>query len=454
MKGAWVLTAIAMLATIGTGLLLAANGIPTPSAFTNHDQDAVLLKKEPAGSHQEPTQKLSSREVSRSGVTTVYINGITIYALSNTGQIIDEGIAGTDDSRVIQAALDATASGVVLIQDGTYTLTGPTVSHPKRGSICIDKSNIHLMGEGDATVLQSRTTNDEYAIVVNGQEFDHLENVTVSDLRIELGSPDQVQAGYGGIWLWYTDHCRIDNVSIVSHTGWTDEAISWEGIYLFSGEYNIVTNCIIEGIGGGDSMPEHEGNALNLQKSDNNIFDAVAISDCIHGIHVGYGRWEWDAHASNNNTFSNFTIDGSQKGIYINSESQDNRFVENSVVNSRQVGAHLESGASNNFMWCTYRNAPIGMLVSEGAIDTYIENCYFSSHSDSDLIDEGTGTVTSNNSYEAVRSLTSPCGFSIWTRTIERILMRWLSMCGPEDCGWEGAQSIPVIDSWLAGFTS
>ena len=124
------------------------------------------------------------------GATAVYIDSAAIYALNGTGQIIEKGIARTDDGRVIQVAIDATTNGTVLLQAGIHTLTDPTVSHPKRGNICIDRSNIVLRGEGDATVLRSRSTNDEYAIVVNGLRSDRFENVTVSDLHIETGSSE------------------------------------------------------------------------------------------------------------------------------------------------------------------------------------------------------------------------------------------------------------------------
>lgn len=166
------------------------------------------------------------------------------------------------------------------------------------------------------------------------------------------------------------------------------------------GDYNLIFNCKIEGVGGGNDIPWHEGNALNLQNSHHNTFNNIAITDCIHGVRVGYARWGSNVHASNNNMFSNIIINGSRKGIYIRSESRDNRFINNSAINSKQVGAHLESGAFNNFLWCTYRNATVGMLVGPDATDTCIKNCYFGSLSDGDLIDEGMNTVASNNSYE------------------------------------------------------
>lgn len=346
------------------------------------------------------SQESSSVKTDLSGATLVCINSTTVYALSDTGRVLETGVAGTDDGRVIQAAVDATTNGTVLLREGVYTLAGPTVSHPRRGNICIDKSNIHLKGEGDTTILRSRSTNDEYAIVANGQEFNHIENVTISDLRIEMGSLEQIQAGYGGIWLWYADRCHIDNVSIVNSVGWADECISWEGIYLFSGNYSHVTNCNIKGLGGGSNIPWHEGNALNLQNAHHNSFDAVSITDCIYGIHVGYDDSELKAHArSNDNTFTNITIDGNRYGIYVRSESQNNQFINNIVTNSERVGALLESGIADSFVGCTFHSAPAGVLVCAKAVDTRIENCNFGAHSHKDLIDGGSGTVIQNSSY-------------------------------------------------------
>ena len=62
----------------------------------------------------------------------VYISGTTIYARKSDGSIINSGVAGTNDSTVIQAAFDfggTTASKtptVVLFKPGLYKETGTT----------------------------------------------------------------------------------------------------------------------------------------------------------------------------------------------------------------------------------------------------------------------------------------------------------------------------------------
>ncbi len=63
----------------------------------------------------------------------VYIDGTTILAENGNGQIISDGTAGIDDSKVIQAAVKAVSNGTVVIQAGTYALNSPIevgVSNP------------------------------------------------------------------------------------------------------------------------------------------------------------------------------------------------------------------------------------------------------------------------------------------------------------------------------------
>ncbi|NMA09933.1 MAG: carbohydrate-binding protein [Methanomicrobiales archaeon] len=63
----------------------------------------------------------------------VYIDDTKVLAEGSDGQIISDGTAGIDDSKVIQAAMKAVSNGSVVIQAGTYALNSPVevrVSNP------------------------------------------------------------------------------------------------------------------------------------------------------------------------------------------------------------------------------------------------------------------------------------------------------------------------------------
>lgn len=52
----------------------------------------------------------------------VYIDGTVVRAIDKEGNTIRRGVAGTDDSAVIQAAIDSVTAGKVYIDSGTYNL--------------------------------------------------------------------------------------------------------------------------------------------------------------------------------------------------------------------------------------------------------------------------------------------------------------------------------------------
>ncbi len=76
----------------------------------------------------------------------VYIDGTSIKAVSNIGTVISSGTTGTDDTTVIQAAIDVSATNYdILVRNGTYAITTPLLFH--------DKDHVTLRGEGPGTRL-------------------------------------------------------------------------------------------------------------------------------------------------------------------------------------------------------------------------------------------------------------------------------------------------------------
>ena len=82
----------------------------------------------------------------------VFIEGSGVFATDGNGAMISQGTAGTDDSIVIQSAIDR--GGHVVLRKGTYILSTPLIL----------RSSLTLSGEGWETVLKIRDDADINAI--------------------------------------------------------------------------------------------------------------------------------------------------------------------------------------------------------------------------------------------------------------------------------------------------
>jgi hypothetical protein len=327
-------------AIIGSLIIVAATLMQTvPIAHTEPKIQSEPTTEPPVEESISPEPVSYQRSSTQIYDASVYIDGSQVIAKKRNGQIICSGTKGTDDGKVIQAAVDSTDGGTVLIKAGTYILKKPI---RKRGCICIDKADIHLMGEGDDTVLRIVSLNDEYAICVYGWEQVHPTNVLISDLCIESAEG----GGYGGIWLFYADNCRIDHVRVRN----TDpqSIIAQEGVYI-EGDNNIITNCSFSGL---------KAHAINIQgaatdhepRHRNNTVTGCVIKDCYIGVKVGYQRGAHD------NTFTDITIEGCWQGISVRAGANNNQFEDIDIVNTKTDAIRLAEGfPSNN----TFKNISI-----------------------------------------------------------------------------------------------
>ena len=110
-----------------------------------------------------------------------------------------KGDGHTDDSRALQAALDAArmaGGGVVFLPAGTYAVAPPGASgrRPTLQSLTIG-SNVWLRGDGPATVLKVKDGVGSYRALFSNHPTPAIavENVVISDLRV-----DQNCAASGG----------------------------------------------------------------------------------------------------------------------------------------------------------------------------------------------------------------------------------------------------------------
>ncbi len=83
----------------------------------------------------------------------VYIDGTVVYAVDKEGNVIKRGVAGTDDTTVIQAAIDSAET--TLITSGTFTIT-TTLKLTHKSLIGVGRSSTVLQASADCSVIQAQ----------------------------------------------------------------------------------------------------------------------------------------------------------------------------------------------------------------------------------------------------------------------------------------------------------
>jgi len=163
----------------------------------------------PALAAQNPEASQGSYDIA------VYISGTDILAEDSNGQVISSGVAGTDDSRVIQTAVNAISDGTILLQAGTYTLSDSAevrVSNPEMGSLAVtstpSEARIYLDGAdtGEATPYTFTGISPgvhNVSVELSGYTTPEPQTVTVTaggeataNIALEAEEPSDVQKPY------------------------------------------------------------------------------------------------------------------------------------------------------------------------------------------------------------------------------------------------------------------
>jgi len=163
----------------------------------------------PALAAQNPEASQGSYDIA------VYISGTDILAEDSNGQVISSGVAGTDDSRVIQTAVNAISDGTILLQAGTYTLSDSAevrVSNPEMGSLTVistpSEARIYLDGADTGKATPYTFTGispgvHNVSVKLSGYTTPEPQTVTVTaggeataDLVLEAEEPSDVQKPY------------------------------------------------------------------------------------------------------------------------------------------------------------------------------------------------------------------------------------------------------------------
>lgn len=310
----------------------------------------------------------------------VYIDGTTIFAITNEGNIIKKGIAGTDDAAVIQTALNYLSTGGMLLLDGEYTTTTTIYPHsnttielsgPKTGITLASGNNIDVIKNYNYT-----TTDNNIHIIGNGGYVD--------------GNRSVVTGYSNGIHLRNSSNCSVIGVC-VNNVIWC--SIMFEKCSKVRATSNFVYNCY--------------GHSLICAQTDDcaisdNTVDCPDGEYCLYMVDVNYG------------IISNNSVKGGDnvrtKGIVVENGvtlDTDTVSVNGNVIEHCGYGSHIESAfvghstkninmSGNIFRQCKSYGVHIaGSYVSNVIFDSNILDDVVSNHGV--IFDTGINSVISNN---------------------------------------------------------
>lgn len=203
----------------------------------------------------------------------------------------DYNCDGADDSTEIQEAIDnlPASGGVVLIKKGTYQINA---------QINILKSNVQVVGEGAATLLQMKNSVNLSALISigNGGTTTY-QNCRVANLQGDSNKANQT-AGEGSIVMVY-GASSYKNTRHVIENIWAHDSRT-DAIRLIGAEDCIVKGCIVWNAG---------GTAFGIFTSSqyNTIHGNIAFSN-------GYGVYD---NNGNYNTVSGNVFRNNSYGVYL-----------------------------------------------------------------------------------------------------------------------------------------
>ena len=254
---------------------------------------------------------------------------------------------GTDDQVEIQAAINALPStgGEVVVLDGTYHITA---------SINVNKNNVTLRGNGNATVLKRMwgSTTNQGVITVSAN------TCTVRRLKLD-GNKTSYNTSYNySIYLYNSSNSTV--------TGNTCNNNGANGIYL----YNSSNSTVI-----GNTCSNNSSSGINLYNSSNStVIGNTCSNNSSSGIYVNSSNNTITENICNNNTNSTYVL---VAGIYV--ASSNNTVTGNICNNNSLYGIYVSSsnstvtgntcnnnGASGIHLHNSSNNAIIGNISIRG----------------------------------------------------------------------------------------
>ena len=215
---------------------------------------------------------------------------------------------GTNDQVEINSAIQALPSGggEIVILDGTYNITA---------TIAMNKDNVKLSGNGNATVLRrmwNSSTGEGVITITATNGGCCVENIFVDGNKSAYSSSDNY-----GIYLSSSSNNTI--------TGNTCNN-NYYGIYLSSSSNNTITG----------NTYNNNNYGIRLSSSSNNTITGNTCNNNSYGIYL---------HSSNNNTVASNTCNNNSSSIYLSKSS--NNTITGNTCNNNDYGIYLYSSNNN-----------------------------------------------------------------------------------------------------------
>ena len=272
-----------------------------------------------------------------------------------------------DDYGRIQWAVDnASAGDTIVVRDGTYV-----------ENIDINKPHLTIKSENGSANCVVRAANSKDHVFYVTADNVTIKGFTVTGARYYYYPPNNnggiVYYLYSGIYFYYSNNCRIENVNASNNNGGivlfgssniiANNIVSSNndvGIYLFDSNNNIIAN---------NNVSSNNGIGIELEDSSNNIIANNIVSNNHEGIYLDHSTSNIIANnivSSNNqygillyyypsnNTVANNTVSNNDYGIYLCYSSNNIIYLNNFINNTDQVYSYASTNIWNSTEKITY----------------------------------------------------------------------------------------------------
>lgn len=287
------------------------------------------------GTEQEFNEALA--QIGQSGGAGKRVTRFTVgtSAAGWTADDCDYLCDGTDDQVEINAAIQALPikGGEIVILDGTYNITA---------TIAMNKNNVKLSGNGDATVLKRMwdSSGDEGVISINRNTGTQEIYNSIENLKIEGNMSNYQSTNNRGIWLYNVGKNKINGVVFDNCYTAIKVMASCKDILI---EGNIISNCNY----GVYFMYDYDSSYTIVYPSRNIVtYNIIVNNNC--GVYVGY-------KASVNIVSNNLVVRGLGAGsdytetqFTIRVVNADNNIFSGNLILGKDYVS--EGGTSNTFV--------------------------------------------------------------------------------------------------------
>ena len=266
---------------------------------------------------------------------------------------------GTNDhAEINQAIQDLPADGgEIIILDGTYNIGA---------RIDVNKNNVTIRGNGDATVLK-RMWNSGFAegvITINIAS-----NCKIENLQIDGNRSTYTSSNNYGIYLYFSNSNTVTGNTFNNNS---------RGISLISGSDNTITGNTCNDNNFGIYLADSSNNTITGNTCNNN--------DSTSGIYL---------NSSSNNTITGNTCDNND--ISISLSSSDNNTITGNTFSNNYLGIYLTDSDNNTMTGNTCNDNNFGIYLADSSNNTITGNTCNNNHGRGiELYSSNNNTITGN----------------------------------------------------------